>query len=211
MDNQQLYQFDNEQLQVLYTARLGDGCLATSNSNSTYYVTNCKYKEYLLFKKSLLKDLFKNLSYREENGYCHTPIYILRSRSLTNELNIIKELDLSTVLKSLNELGIALWFYDDGSLHKNKHFYNLNTQKFSKEIQEEYFIPFFNKFNIFPKITKETKKDGRVFWYLRIGKLSGAYEITKILEKYPINCYNYKRWSSETIQKWSKTQGSLKS
>lgn len=43
MDNQQLYQFDNEQLQVLYTARLGDGCLATSNSNSTYYVTNCKY------------------------------------------------------------------------------------------------------------------------------------------------------------------------
>lgn len=37
------------------------------------------------------------------------------------------------------------------------------------------------------------------------------FDNEQLQEKYPINCYNYKRWSSETIQKWSKTQGSLKS
>lgn len=28
---------------------------------------------------------------------------------------------------------------------------------------------------------------------------------------YSINCYNYKLWSSETIQKWSKLEAQLKS
>lgn len=95
----------------------------------------------------------------------------------------------------MNDLGLALWIYDDGSLHKNKLFYNINTQGFPKEIQEELFIPFFNRFNIYPKLTVERKRDGREFWYLRISKYEGAY----------------KRWSSETIQKWSKLQEELKS
>lgn len=36
-------------------------------------------------------------------------------------------------------------------------------------------------------------------------------KISQILSKYPIKCYSYKRWSSETIQKWSKLQEKLKS
>ena len=210
MDNQQLHILNNNQLQVFLTGRLGDGCIVTSNSNSTYYTTNCKYKEYIDFKASLLGDLYKNARKQEENGFAKTPIYIMRSKSVSL-LKEIKNLDIETVVNNLDKLGIALWFYDDGSLHKRKLFYNLNTHKFSKEINEEIFIPFFHKYGIYPKLRIERKKDGREFYYLSIGKFDGAVEISKILEEYPVSCYNYKKWSSETILKWSKLQEKLKS
>lgn len=114
-------------------------------------------------------------------------------------------------LSYMDDLGIALWFYDDGSMHKTKLFYNLNTQAFSEEINRDVFVPFFQKFNIYAKPTIERKKDGREFWYLRISKYEGAYEISQILNKYYVGCYNYKIWSSETIQNWSKMQEYLKS
>lgn len=57
----------------------------------------------------------------------------------------------------------------------------------------------------------EKKKDGRIFYYTYFGKHFGAYKISNLLAKYPINCYNYKLWSSETIQKWSKLEAQLKS
>ena len=202
--------FSPSQLQVFLSGMLGDGCIATTNSNSTYYCSNCKFEEYIDFKKGLLGDMFKCKSFQTENGFCKTPIHLLRSKS-NSDLLKIKEMSIKEILDNLDELGIALWFYDDGSLHKKKLFYNLNTQGFSKEIQEMYFIPFFNRLGIYPSLQIEHKKDGRVFWYLRIGKFSGADKISQILEKFPVKCYSYKRWGSETIQEWSKFQEKLKS
>lgn len=209
-DNQQLQSLSREQLQVFLSGRLGDGSIITTNSNSTYFYTSCKYEEYIDMKKELLGSMFKHKGFVQENGYCKTPIYTLRSSS-DSVLKNIQEMSIEEVVSELDELGLALWVYDDGSLHKTKLFYNINTQAFSKEIQEEFLIPCFNKFNIYPKLQVENKKDGRQFWYLRIGKFDGAGELSKILEKYPVDCYAYKRWSSETIQKWSKLQEELKS
>lgn len=210
IDNQQLQQLSNEQLQVFLSGRFGDGHICTTNSNSTYYTTNCKFEEYIDYKSKLLGNMFKHKSLIEQNGFCKTPIYTIRSCS-DSILKYIKNMPLEQCLSYIDELGLALWIYDDGSLHKTKLFYNINTQALSKEFQEEYLIPFFNKFNIFPQLTVENKKDGRQFWYLRVGKFKGAGEISKILQKYPIECYSYKLWSSETIQKWSKLQEQLKS
>ena len=120
-------------------------------------------------------------------------------------------MNIEDALNLLDDLGIALWFYDDGSLHKTKLFYNLNTQGFSEEVNKELFVPFFLKFGIKAKPTIERKKDGREFWYLRVGKYDGAYEISELLNKYKVNCFDYKVWSSETIQNWSKLQEWLKS
>lgn len=205
MDNQQLCSLSTEQLQVFLTSQLGDGCIATSNTNSTYYVTNSIHEEYIRFKSSLLGELSKNISYQPHNGYSQTPIWILRSKSL-KILRIIKHMPLNQLLCHINDLGIALWFYDDGSLHKRKDFYNLNTQKFSREIQETLFIPFFQKIGINPTLTIERKRDGREFYYLRIGVNNGADKVNAILQKYPINCFRYKLWSSETILKRSRIQ-----
>ena len=201
---------NESQKQVILSGLLGDGYIHTTNSNSTYYITNCKFREYIDFKKSLLGDLAKSIDFIEQNGYCKTPIYILRTKS-SPVIKLWKDSNLEAILNNLTELGVALWFYDDGSLHKTNLFYNLNTHSFSKEVQERYFIPFFNSLGIYPKIQVERKKDGRIFYYLRIGKFSGADRVSTILEKYPIGCYSYKRWSSETIQRWSKFQEELKS
>lgn len=201
---------NENQLQVILSGLLGDGNIHTTNSNSTLFTTNCKYEEYIDFKINLLGDMFKNKKRLEHNGFCGTPIFTMRTKS-SKELEQIKAMSIQDILDNLTELGVALWFYDDGSLHKSTLFYNLNTHAFSKDIQEKYFIPFFNKLGIYPSLQIERKRDGRVFWYLRIGKFSGADKISAILEKYPLECYSYKRWSSETIQKWSKFQEELKS
>ena len=74
IDNKQLYNFTEGQTQVFLTSQLGDGCIATSNSGSTYYLSNCKYKEYLEFKKQLIgKGRIKK---QLRNGYSQTPIWL---------------------------------------------------------------------------------------------------------------------------------------
>lgn len=207
MDNKQLYSFNRNQTQVFLTARLGDGCISTTNSDSTIYTSNCKYKEYLEFKKKLIgKGSIKLL---EKNGYSQTPIYTYYGGSWEDLLKI-KNLSIEDVINNLDYLGIALWFYDDGSLHKRDLYYNLNTQKFSREIHEDVFIPFFNKLGIEARVRVDNNHKTPLY-YLGINKYEGANIISSILSMFPVNCYLYKLWSSETIQKWSKLQEKLKS
>lgn len=202
----------NEQLQVLLTSKFGDGCISDKVIKSMHYSTCCKHKEYLEFKKQLLGNLCtdKAIVNIPRNGYSQTPIYRLCSKA-SPSINKIKNLSIINAINQLDELGLALWFYDDGSLHKTKLFYNLNTQAYPKEINEKVFIPFLKKFNITARLTIERKKDGKEYWYLRISKFEGAYEISQLLKKYYVACYDYKIWSSETIQKWSKLLEELKS
>ena len=212
MDNQQLCNLNNDQLQVLLTSKLGDGCIYKGNSNKHFaYITNNKHREYLEFKKSLLGNLANSINYVEHNGYSQTSIYTLRTKPCP-EIDIVNSWSLEKSLNYLDELGLALWLYDDGSLHKEKYFYNINTQKYSYDVNKNILEPFLkNKFGIIAKTTIENKKDGREFYYLRVGRHDGSFIISKILSKYPIDCYKYKLWSSETIQRWSKLQVELKS
>lgn len=205
MGHQKSYVLTKEQIQVFLSGKFGDGHISTNNSGSGKYSTNCIHSEYINFKKKLLGDISGKLGYIEKNGYSQTPIYTLSSLTCP-EINEIKLLSISESLNQLTDLGVALWLYDDGSLHKDKLFYNINTHKFTYEEQRNYFIPFFNSLNIYPKIISETKKDGRKFYYLYISRYDGAFEITNILRKYPIGCYSYKLWDTEDIYKWNKLQ-----
>lgn len=202
----------NEQIQVLLTGKFGDGCLSTPKScvDNSLYSSNSIHEEYVDFKIKLLGNLASKKSRISSNGYAKTPIWQFHTH-VSPDITKIKNMDIETALNLMDDLGVALWFYDDGSLHKTKLFYNLNTQAFSQEINQDLFVPFLSKFGIFAKPTMERKRDGREFWYLRISRYEGAYEITQLLNKYPVHCYNYKVWSSETIQNWSKLQEQLKS
>lgn len=206
------FDLNNNQLQVLLSGKFGDGCLSTPKSckDNSLYSSNCIYEEYIDFKIHLLGDLVSNKSFLAKNGYSGKPIWRFYTH-VNKDITTIKNMSIEETLNLIDDLGIALWFYDDGSLHKTKLFYNLNTQAFSEEINRDLFVPFFAKFGITAKPTIERKKDGREFWYLRIGKYDGAYEISSILNKYFVSCYSYKIWSSETIQNWSKLQEQLKS
>lgn len=204
------YNLSNAQKQLFLTSCLGDGHIALNSINNGLYSTCCIHEDYIDFKKAILDNLFGSKGFIKENGFCKKPIFTLYSKTL-KEISYYKSLSLQDRLNLLDELGIALWFYDDGSLHKTKLFYNLNTQKFSKEENLLIAKYFKEKWNIIAIPTIERKKDGKEFWYLRIRKYEGAFEIAKILQKYPISSYNYKIICSETIQKWSKLQEELKS
>lgn len=86
---------------------------------------------------------------------------------------MIKQLPIQEVINNLDELGIALWFYDDGSLHKRDLYYNLNTQSFTKEVQEQVFIPFFKSLGITAKIRCDNNHS-RPLYYLGINKYEGG-------------------------------------
>lgn len=207
-------QLNNNQIQTLITGKFGDGCLYKCTNNKEFrYSTNCIHKDYIEFKKYLLGELItdRGIVEQENNGYKKGVIYKISTKSSILISDFV-ELSLEDTLNLMDDLGLALWVYDDGSLHKDKYFYNINTQKYSEEINRDLLVPFLkNKFDIKATPTIERKKDGREFWYLRIGKWDGASIISEILSKYPVESYNYKLWSSETIQKWSKLQEQLKS
>ena len=207
MDNKQLYDFTREQTQVFLTARLGDGCIYHTKSNSWIYTTNCKHIEYLEFKKSLIGK--GNISTIPRNGYSKTPIYQMYGGAFPS-IELIKNLPLKEVLDNLDYLGLILWFYDGGSLHKRDLYYNLNTQKFSKEEHETIIIPYFQNLGINAVLRKDTSHKKPLF-YIGINKYEGANIINDLLHKIPLNCYSYKLWSPETIQKWSNLQEKVKS
>lgn len=212
VNNKQSAALNNEQLQVLISGKFGDGCFSTpktATSNSSFY-TNCIHKEYIEYKRQLLGNISSEIKECTNKGFKEGIIYKIYTPAIPG-ITYVRNLSIEEALNKLDTLGIALWFYDDGSLHKDKLFYNLNTQAFSEEVNRDLFVPFLEKFNIRATPTIERKKDGKEFWYLRIGKYNGACEIASILSKHYVDCFNYKIWSSETIQKWSKLQAQLKS
>lgn len=203
----------NEQKQIILSGIVGDGYLqfsskATHNVSMTF---TSIHKEYLEYKASFLGDLGYSITSTMNKGFKKNIIHKLRVFSDERLTNMSYKYNLKFLLTELDELGIAMWFYDDGALHKTKHFYNLSTHGFSEEEHIKYIIPFFKKNSMFPKLRVERKKDGRILHYLSFNKYSGADKISSILQKYYVNCFNYKIWSSETIQKWSKLQEQLKS
>ena len=188
---------NNKIKQVLIGSMLGDGYLSQQGSFST----GCKYKEYVEFKADILKGYVTDKSYRLilDNGYSGQPggneyhrLDILKNR----EIEKLCALPLKELIEGLDEFGLAIWVYDDGSLHQKKLFYNLNTHSFSKKEHTEILIPFLKqRFGLVPTLTYEKKKDGRLFWYIRINKKDGAEIINSILKRYPIECYAYKTYS----------------
>jgi len=178
----------NQQKQVLLSGLLGDGSI--KKSHITY---NCMYKEYMQFKRGLLGNLAKSEVIESDNlGYKKGSKIYTFSGKLNPYANLLVNNSLSKSIQDLDEMGLALWIYDDGSLHKKSFFYNINTHSFPREIQEQVLIPALNKFGIYPEILTENKPDGRVFYYLYVSKWKGAMKISNILRNYPLDCYKYK-------------------
>lgn len=211
---------NNNQIQVILTGKFGDGCLVHNGReklqpNSKYnvsYTTNSTHLDYIAWKKALLGNLCSNDIRLSINcGYKQNIIYSL-STSVHPEITKISKESIEDSLNRMDELGFALWCYDDSSLHKRKDFYNLCTHSFTEDVQRNVIVPFLkNRFDIIAKPTIERKQDGREFCYLRICKFDGAFIISQILSRFPVSSFSYKRISSETIQKWSKLQEQLKS
>lgn len=195
-----MMKLNNEQLQVILTGTFGDGGIRRTIKTGNY-TTSCKMKDYLEFKLNLLGDLSNGITYVDKNGYSQTYIWTLRTIP-TKEIKEIHDKSLLEKLNLLDELGIALWMYDDGSIHKKHKFYNLNTHSFS-ESDNQIISNFLNeKLGIYSRVMIERKKDGRIFYYLHIPTCGGAYKLSEIMSKYFRGSYDYKLYSDEEISKY---------
>lgn len=183
--------------QVILGSVLGDGHI----SKKCEFSTGSKHKEYLLLKQEYLKTLCSDNWYRavKDNPFRGTssekkyPYHTLRISKCPESI-AIQRMSLEDRLANLSELGLAIWLYDDVSLHQRKHFYNLSTHSFSLEEHERYLVPFFLSKGMFPRITIERKKNGASYYYLRFNKSDGnVREINRLLGLLPVKCYGYKR------------------
>lgn len=193
-----------EQRQVLLTGFYGDGGLYKNGAGNYYYAASSITKDLLTLKRNLLGDLKSSdiTKYHQKNSFKKgSSIYNIHSKA-SSLITDFYNRDVKLVLGDFTELGIALWFYDDGSLHKSNYFYNLCTHAYSREYQEEYLLPLLETFKIKGKITVERKKDGREFYYIRVGKHDGAFNISEILRKYPVRGMEYKIWGSDFSEAW---------
>lgn len=178
----------NEQKQVMLSGVLGDGCLTPTGAMNF----NCSHEEYMILKKKLLGAMCKTEVRESINkGYKIAPIYSISigTSEFGKKLLTYTHQD---IVNELDELGIALWLFDDGSRHKKNNFYNINTHAIDRNIEEKVLIPFLNKWNIHPSIFTETKKDGRVFSYLYVSKWNGAMILSRMMRKLNLKCYDYK-------------------
>lgn len=189
--NYQIPLTENE-IQIILTGVFGDGCLH-KNGNNFCYSTNSKFRKYIKFKQQFLANLNYSSSRTVINrGYVKKPITTFGTQTHPEITKIALD-SIENNLNKLTDLGIALWFYDDVSLHYKKHFYNLNTQSFNKKVQEELFIPFLEKrLGVKATLAQDKKLDGRHFYYLRINKNNGAEKIASLLKRYYCPCFKYK-------------------
>lgn len=179
----------NAQKQVLLSGILGDGSLIKNGGGAMSF--SCQHREYMEFKKKLLGDLASEVREVQNNGYKKGTIYTLRCKA-SDYGKLLFKYSYEDIMREIDELGIAMWLADDGSRHKTANFYNINTHAISREVEESILIPYLNKLDIYPKVLTETKTDGRVFSYLYISKWKGAMELSRMLRKLNLSCYDYK-------------------
>lgn len=112
-----------QQLQIILSGILGDGGLY-KNRHNYYFKCSCKHKEYIEFKSSFIPELLGTKWYRKDpnlGSYKQTPMHILRTKT-AEKLTLLNNLTLIEILDKLDDFGLAMWFFDDGSLHKTKFF-----------------------------------------------------------------------------------------
>lgn len=145
----------SEQRMTILSMVLGDGSL---NSNGYFVVRHgLKQKEYLEWKYSLLKKIFKlsDIYYHENNGYGS---YEFRTKSY-RFLKLYRKIFYGTGRKNtakrkfLNKLtpqSLAIWYMDDGSLIQKKkdgrvHANELYINTYVSEEENQIYIDYFKE------------------------------------------------------------------
>jgi hypothetical protein len=158
-----------------------------------------KQKEYLDFKKGILQQNQKpDLKLTEfcNNGYpgCKVetrvrPMYkFLRKKMYKNGTKIVTR----QCLDWLDELGLAIWFQDDGSTSAKKrngkiHSYELTLNTYCSKEEKETMVSYFkDKWDIKWGLSKN-----KGFYRLRTGVREGR-KFAKLIKPFIVPCMNYK-------------------
>ena len=185
----------NTKLQALIASALGDGCLRKQCKNGNAHLQfSSIHRENCAFRNRMLETNSK-ITKNRNNGYKQSWIYKFRTPA-DRDVTRVYNMSLKELLDNIDKLGVAMWFYDDGSLHKSKLFYNLNTHSFSKEEHIEYIIPFFRGIGLNPILRKD-----KTYWCVTFNKRDNAVWISDLLAEFYISEMDYKIYPSTSFLK----------
>ncbi len=195
--------YNKEQLAVLVGTILGDGYIEKTNNIRFNHSEN--QLKYLQFKKDILgggeiknnndaickKGVFKNTYRFNAPGNAQTKH--LRSLFYDNNKKTIKN-----ITQYIDEMSLAFWYMDDGSLQGNKYPYiSLNTQSYSMTDNMILCDFFENKWNVRPKIDayvqrrnllSDTSKNHHKMRFI----CEDSDKIFSMIAKYIPKCMEYK-------------------
>ncbi|MEM7827801.1 MAG: hypothetical protein QW561_00520, partial [Candidatus Aenigmatarchaeota archaeon] len=113
---------------------LGDSCLSSPSEGNCRLTFAHVDQEYSLFKAGLFKWLTNVTLYTDKEGLLR--VYTARHPFYTKLSRWIYYDGRKTVtahaMKSLTPLGLALWYMDDGDMHKDKMDVKLWTNSFNE-------------------------------------------------------------------------------
>lgn len=196
-------------LNILAGMMLGDSCVVMGRNSVNAYMKlqhGLPQKEYLLHKVSILQEITKvNLRETTDNGHGYStvvaetrthPIY---TRLYDQWYQSAKKTVTLDAIKRLDEIGLAYWFMDDGSLtthYETKADGNrvvhgreflFHTQSFTED--ENYLLRDFieHRFNVKMRVSKHKK----IYWVLGCGTIEGR-KLVEIISPYVLPMFNYK-------------------
>jgi len=162
--------------QVLLGSIIGDGCLSHGNGIN-YYLEEThskKQREYLAWKNTFLKELnakmkqkiFLILGKRYEGFKLQTSSFPFLTEYRKLFYHNSKKTISIRILNQINELGLAVWYLDDGHVVPNTNLITLSTDSFSHK--EHIIIRRWLKkqYGVYPKISKR----GGKYYYMCFGR-----------------------------------------
>lgn len=104
-------------------------------------------------------------------------------------------------INQLSQDDFWLWLLDDGSFHKTKRFYNLNSHCLTRAENIELSWYLWHSLGIETRVYFEKKKDGRLFWYQYIPRAQAESLIPEFKEFIKLhNLIGYEYKVGETSQ-----------
>lgn len=195
--------FSDKQKSVIIGNVLGDGYLHP-NTNDNYYLNmthSIKQIDYLEWKKSMLSPFVVSESpyRREHNGFGSKTTLISYNtvihpwlRELRHMFYIDgKKVISPSILNMVDELALAVWFMDDGSLNRKYGTMLLSTFSFSYEenlLIQDWFL---EKWGILVKLEKHKQRSGKETFGIRINR-SVAPKLIEIISPFIIDSMKYK-------------------
>lgn len=186
-----------EQRSAIIGMVLGDACIVkTKNLARIRLAQGENQKEYLLFKKNVLSNLFSTENLAEGvSGYNkNNKVFSITSKASVELLDLYNKFynkgikSIKNIIDEIDEISLAFWMMDDGCLQKNNEHYELATHSFSKEENEKIIKLFKDKFNI----NSFLKKDNRCNKYWIYIRKESTNIIASLICKYTPQSMEYK-------------------
>jgi hypothetical protein len=178
---------------IIINAVFGDGSISTEKNGKSHLHFNSTNKSIIEYKARLING---NCVPYTQLGWGTKQMY--KTSKVIPSVGVISKLDL------INQISLDdfyLWYLDDGSYHKTKHFMNLNSHSLTRAENMELQFHLWQSLGIETQLANDNKKDGRSFFYLRIKRNQAESlkpEIKSFMCQHNIKGFEYKIGSTST-------------